>query len=123
MIGYKTRTLGSQYRWQSRRKVLNANFASVGFIAFCSVVATIACLLYLWQWTTFFQINFYIQSLEKQTIALKQEIELLEIEKQYLLRPQRIAQLATKNLQMKFPSSQQFQQLSASQDHESTRSE
>ena len=39
--------------------------------------------------------NQHIQSLEKQTIALKQEIELLEIEKQYLLRPQRIAQLAT----------------------------
>ncbi|MBF0350737.1 MAG: hypothetical protein HQM11_06875 [SAR324 cluster bacterium] len=57
-------------------------------------VIAISGIFYLWQWMNYLQHGYYVQLLEKQKNALELRLELLQIEINYLTRPQRLQSIA-----------------------------
>ncbi|MGA1600387.1 MAG: cell division protein FtsL [bacterium] len=100
--------LKHQFRWKFVPQVFWNAFQSPRVVALMCLLITSGCLGYLWQWSHYRQLSYEVQRLEAQRQQLSEELDLLVIESQFLTRPQRLEQIATRHLDLKTPDPEQF---------------
>jgi cell division protein FtsL len=71
-------------------------------------LVTAGCIFYLSQWMNYRQVAHRIDLLESYRSKLVSQLELLEVEKSYLTRPQRLEILAGGTMLMQTPKSVQY---------------
>lgn len=82
-------------------------------VVLCAAILTLGALFFLWQRYQFVRLGFTVAELRQQKAVLEDVIEPLQIEVDYLSRPQRIEALASKRLRMRPPHPDQVRTLSA----------
>jgi len=102
-IPQKPTVLKKQYRWKKSPLLLWGSMQSFHTVILLSVLITVGCLFYLWQWMDFRQTAFQVQVLEKERKQIVQELDLLKVEVDFLMRPQRLEAIAFQQMQMYYP--------------------
>ncbi|MGK5094716.1 cell division protein FtsL [Deltaproteobacteria bacterium TL4] len=110
--------LREQYRWKKKSKLLQSVFLSFQTVLFISVLVALGSMFHLWQWMSYLQHGYQIQSLEKEKSALEHQLTLMEVEINYLTRPQRLEAFATQRLGMKRPKTTQYFLLDTAKNHD-----
>lgn len=82
-------------------------------VVLCAAILTLGALFFLWQRYQFVRLGFTVAELRQQKAVLEDVIEPLQIEVDYLARPQRIEALARERLRMRQPYPGQVRTLSA----------
>jgi cell division protein FtsL len=82
-------------------------------VVLCAAILTLGALFFLWQRYQFVRLGFTVAELRQQKAVLEDVIEPLQIEVEYLSRPQRIEALARERLRMRQPRPGQVRTLSA----------
>ena len=77
--------------------------ASLMVVVLCALVLTFGALFYLWQRYQFISLGFEVEQLRAAKTKLVEEIEPLQMESDYLSRPERIEILARERLGMRPP--------------------
>ncbi|MCH8077942.1 MAG: cell division protein FtsL [SAR324 cluster bacterium] len=77
--------------------------ASLMVVVLCALVLTSGALFYLWQRYQFISLGFEVERLRAEKSRLEVEIEPLQMESDYLSRPERIEILARERLGMRPP--------------------
>ena len=78
----------------------------------CATILTLGALFFVWQRYQFLRLGFTVAELRQRKAVLQDLIEPLEIEVEYLSRPERIESLATKQLGLRVPQPSQVRTLS-----------
>ena len=104
---YHSRLIRRQHYWWQAPEILFSPQYALHIVLFAVFLISIGCLLYIWQWTSYLQLGYRMQALQKEKNTLEQRIALLEIEVNYLTRPERLDQMATTRLNMHLPSPDQ----------------
>ena len=104
---YHSRLIRRQHYWWQVPEILFSPQYALHIVLFAVFLISIGCLLYIWQWTSYLQLGYRMQALQKEKNTLEQRIALLEIEVNYLTRPERLDQMATTRLNMHLPSPKQ----------------
>ena len=86
--------------------------SSVVPMVLCAAILTLGALFFLWQRYQFVRLGFSVAGLRQQKAVLEEAIEPLEIEVDYLSRPQRIEAIATGRLRMRLPRPSQVRTMS-----------
>ena len=73
----------------------------------CAALLTIGALFFVWQRYQFVRLGFEVGALRHRQAALQERIEPLEVEAQYLARPERIEAIARERLGMRPPHPEQ----------------
>lgn len=100
---YHSRLIRRQHNWWQAPEVLFSPQYALRTVLFAVFLISIGSLLYVWQWTSYLQLGYRMQALQKEKNTLEQRIALLEIEVNYLTRPERLDQIATTRLNMHLP--------------------
>lgn len=87
--------------------------SSVVPVVLCAAILTLGALFFLWQRYQFVRLGFTVVELRQRKAALQDAIEPLEIEVDYLSRPERIEALAIQRLRMRLPRPSDVRTLSA----------
>ena len=103
----KLHLLKEQYRWKKKSQLLYTAFQSYPMILFISLLIAAGCMLYLWQWTHYLQAGYQLQTLETEKKTLEYQLHLLEVERNFLTRPQRLDAIATKYMKLDLPKATQ----------------
>ena len=69
----------------------------------CGAFLTLGALFFVWQRFQFVRLGFEVSELRQREARLREELEPLEVEAQYLARPERIEILARERLGMRPP--------------------
>lgn len=80
-------------------------------VVLCAAILTLGALFFLWQRYQFVRLGFTVAELRQQKAVLQDAVEPLEIEVDYLSRPQRIEAMATGRLRMRPPRPSQVRTL------------
>jgi len=76
---------------------------SVGMVILCAIVLTVGAVFFVWQRYQFVRLGYEVDRLRVEQAHLEESIEPLEVEVQYLSRPERIDTLARTQLGMTPP--------------------
>ncbi len=87
----------------------------VVLVVLCAIVLTAGALFYVWQRYQYLRMGFELVELRQRKAQLEARLEPLEVEVEYLSRLERIHALATKELGMREPSTEQVIEV---KDHE-----
>ncbi len=104
----RPKVLKHQFRWKLVPRFCWNAVQSVQIVVLMSILITAGCVGYLWQWANYREIAHEVQSLERQRAQLKEDLDLLEVEVQFLTRPQRLNEIASKHLNLSPPKLDQF---------------
>jgi cell division protein FtsL len=77
--------------------------ASAILLLLCAAVVTFGALFYIWQRYQFIRLGFEVAALRQQKADLRQQIEPLQVEAEYLSRLERVDALARQQLGMRAP--------------------
>ena len=80
-------------------------------VVLCAAILTLGALFFVWQRYQFVRLGFTVAELRQQRAVLEDTVEPLEIEADYLSRPQRIEAVATGRLRMRPPRPSQVRTL------------
>lgn len=89
-------------RFSSFPEALRAG-ASLMVVVVCALVLTFGALFYIWQRYQFIALGFEVERLRAERTRLEEEIDPLQMESDYLSRPERIEILARERLGMRPP--------------------
>jgi cell division protein FtsL len=73
----------------------------------CGALLTLGALFFVWQRYQFIRLGFEVGALRQRQAELQERIEPLEVEAEYLARPERIEAIARERLGMRPPSPSQ----------------
>ena len=104
---YHSRLVRRQHKWWHELKILFSPKYALRTALFAVLLIAIGSLFYIRQWTNYLQLGYQFQSLQEEKATLEQRISLLEIEVNYLTRPERLDHIATTQLDMQLPSPSQ----------------
>lgn len=104
----KPHSLKKQFRWKLVPRFIWNSFQSFHITLIVWGLVTMGCIVYLTQWMNFRQVAQRVGNLENKRLKLISKIELLEVEKSYLTRPQRLEILVEKKMKMKSPNPSQY---------------
>ena len=77
--------------------------ASMMLVVLCAVVLTFGAVFYLWQRYQFVRLGYQVERMRTDRARLEADIEPLQLEADYLSRPERINSLARRVLKMRPP--------------------
>ena len=80
---------------------------TVGWVVAGGLVVTLAALFFIWQRYQFVHLGFEVSELRRRHAVLEERLEPLEVEAEYLSRPERIERLARERLGMRTPTPEQ----------------
>ena len=104
---YHSRLVRRQHKWWHELKILFSPQYALRTALFAVLLIAIGSLFYIRQWTNYLQLGYQIQAQQEEKATLEQRISLLEIEVNYLTRPERLDNIATTQLDMQLPSPSQ----------------
>ncbi len=99
----KPESLKGQFRWKLVPSMIWNMVQSIYTIVLLGVLVTAGCLFYLWQWMNYRQIAQRVDALERKNAEQAFQLELLEVEIDYLTRPERLERLASELMSMRQP--------------------
>lgn len=113
MTPYRTRssTVRKQKRERFFQGLIQSPKITPALLMMAGVMLGIGGFLYLWQWAHYLNEGYQVQKLQKHKLVLKEETEMLELEVNYLSRPERLERIALKQLKLKYPNASQLRNL------------
>ena len=103
----KPRSLKNQFRWKLVPRFIWRSVQSFHITLLVWCLVTAGCIFYLSQWMNYRQVAQRIDSLETKRSILVTKLELLEVELEYLTRPQRLEFLVENTMRMNPPNPSQ----------------
>lgn len=88
---------------RTRFRGARANGATLLLVLGCALLLTLGALFFVWQRYQFLRLGFEVGALRQRQLDLQQRIRPLEVEAEYLARPERIEAIARERLGMRPP--------------------